>query len=314
MKLGIVAICITALLLCMGCKKEPKNCDCPTNGNVCTDLPLPSLGAYNTGYVFTYDTAYVTYPCFNPNNGNEIIFYKSNQLIKFNLQTHQQQVIFSQPIIGQPQWGRNGWIIFSMGQIYEINSNGDSLKQLTFGSNSDNYNPKWNFAGDKFITEYVGSTYSYNIYDANGNLLDTITSTFAGVYSWQNPNNLMLVGYIDNAILTLNPQTNSISTIVPANPSVAGAGPVMWFPDGINFLYGNNCGLNKINYVTGSNICLQSKCQNDVYMYVDVSSLSQKIICEVDHWKSLGGASILISSKLVLMNLDATGQQVIPVN
>lgn len=312
-----------SVLFCANCRKNSNSCDCPSNGNVCTDLPVvQSTYAQLNGPFFTYDTGYVSYPYFNPNDANQIIFYKpftatGPELIKYNLSTRQQQVIFTQSIIGAPKWGKSGWILFSMGQTYKVKDNGDSLTQLTFSTGSDNYNPEWNYAGDKFITEHTGSNFDYIIYDSNGNFLASVPDLFSGVISWQNPNNLLLVNQVDNTLCVLNPVNDSLF-IIPTtgiNASTFNTGPVLWYPDGISILYGTSCGVYKMNYAGGSSNCIQSKCSNDEYLWSSVSAISQKIICEIDHWKSTNnGNNILITSKLVLMNFDGTGQQVIPVN
>jgi hypothetical protein len=302
-------------LLCFSCKKEAKTCDCPTNGNICTDLPLPGSGGY--GYSFTYDTGYITYPYFNPNNANEIIFYKPHsstgpQLIKFNLQTGQQQVIFSQSLIDAPKWGRNGWILLSLGQIYKMKDNGDSLTQLTFG-NSNNYHPEWNYVGDKFITEYVGSSYNYSIYDVSGNLLDTLPDVFDEIDSWQNQNNLLLVK-MNNGLGVFNPETDSLCAFIAPSTGETFYGQCNWYPDGVNIINEISCGVHKLNYESGGNICIQSTCSNDGYYFPTISSASQKIIFSISHSQSIGNSSLYISSKLVLMNFDGTGQQVINAN
>jgi len=120
-------------------------------------------------------------PCFNPNNANEIIYVKNSnykyQLVKYNLQTKSETILLENTfIVGQPKWGKNGWIVFSKLDlnVYLIKENGDSMKRIS--SYYQNNHPS--FLGDNKIFTSVSVETSpgaagNKIIDIFGNRIDS---------------------------------------------------------------------------------------------------------------------------------------------
>ena len=261
MKLHFKLFIWLIILVNASCKKDRpiSGCNCYTNNYVCTDAQFStdSSGNIQLQPTFLYDTGYVSWPYFNPNNSSEIIYCKDGQLIKYNLSTSLSQILYSGGIIRPPKWGRNGWILLNVvgAKVYKINANGDSLTQLTY--NTD-FAPEWNYSGDKFMTQHSNSTTStsYNsaIFDIDGNLLDTLPDQFGSAMCWQNESNLFITGL--NApvygMQVVNVQTHSATVLFSSGGgnNSDGIETAYWYPDGQNILYTLPCGVYKINYIT----------------------------------------------------------------
>jgi hypothetical protein len=87
----------------------------------------------------------------NPNNNDEFVVVENNSLIKFNLETKEKTVLLdSQITVNTPDWGREGWIVFSAGwKIWRIKENGTQLSQLTFTPRD--LSPKFDPAGFRLV-------------------------------------------------------------------------------------------------------------------------------------------------------------------
>lgn len=84
---------------------------------------------------------------FNPSNVNEILCNietdTGNFVYKANLQTRTKESLMHKQVFITPKWGTNNKVIFtaSDANIWVINSNGDSLVQLTSGGGA--FYPNW---------------------------------------------------------------------------------------------------------------------------------------------------------------------------
>ena len=129
------------LILGCGCKKikgEPPNCNNPDSSTVaeCLSFPPPP----ELGYAFIETGEQFSSPCFNPNNSNEFIYLKEEEgklpeLIKRDINTGSEMVLCSSvDIISAPQFGTNGWIVFTGvdKKIWRIDSDGNGLQQISF--------------------------------------------------------------------------------------------------------------------------------------------------------------------------------------
>ncbi|MCW5908960.1 MAG: hypothetical protein KIS94_13935 [Chitinophagales bacterium] len=319
-------ILLLALLVLSACKKDAnKACGCSNSSSACTDLPLPPPPGKDDIYSqpnYFFDPSYVDYPYFNPNNDNEILYYaryaiplQQQQLIKYNLATHQKQLLFTGQLLSRPKWGRNGWILLNVNsQIYKIREDGSNLTQLTFDSLGSNYNPEWNYTGDKFVVKHqykkpgvkADTLMSFLlVYDEDGQPLDTLNA-FAYPKCWQNQKGLLLVSE-GSSPFSVWDIFNHSETVLHSlkgedqNP--------FWSPDGNELYYTSKCGLSKINYASGKKNCLKTRCANESYNSICISSSSQKILCMKEHLKAPNWYNQYYSSKLVLMNLDGSNEK-----
>jgi WD40-like Beta Propeller Repeat len=128
-----------------------------------------------------------TFPCFNPDNSDEItfirydtkgIFGENFELCVLNLCTGELKIIHNK-VLGYLDWSVKNWIIFTgrNHMLYKIKPNGDSLTQLTFTGSFNNH-PVWSPDGSKFVWyQQVGSTGYRIISDEFGIKKDTLPIT-----------------------------------------------------------------------------------------------------------------------------------------
>ncbi len=147
---------------------------------------------------FTYD---YSYPVFNPNNADQMAYYRYDneawlptwELWTIDFCTGEQRMLAGNAFYGL-DWGSNDWLLYTATDqnIRKIKSNGDSLTQLTF-SGDYNRHPKWSPSGDRIIYQHkLGSELSVLILtDKNGNPLDTLDQlTSIGKWSWIDENRI----------------------------------------------------------------------------------------------------------------------------
>ena len=125
----------TLLFTFLGCRKDvvwpPASCFCE---QACGDLPAEPANGW------TYSAGAVQYlsPQFNPNNGNEFIYLRTEDnegtsLVKNNIETKTSETLLNgYPIVKRVEWGRSGWIVFSTSdnKIWKIRDNGTDLTKL----------------------------------------------------------------------------------------------------------------------------------------------------------------------------------------
>lgn len=293
------------ILLFFSCKKTEKNdnfekyqFDLCTK---CTDTDIPELKGLNSGYEFIIDTSNINYPYFNPNNSNEILYYNqyiSNNIYIYDRLSKTKKVLLKSNLLSPPKWGANDWILFDNGSVYGIKSNGDSLKYITKG-----YNPEWNYTSDKFAVDVINPVTRKSIgavYNWNSNLIDTLPFILGAGKCWQNKTNKIALyapeefmqGY---AISDMNTKTRTLLN------KIKSPGPPCWINDN-EFIYTYDTYLIVFNINTGISRTISKLCSNESIGYLSYSPLSNELITSINHWKSLGGDKILVTTKIMILN------------
>ncbi|MDR0801586.1 hypothetical protein [Fluviicola sp.] len=170
--------------IAVGCKKDtpqPSGGSNPPNQEECHDY------VFNGGEVFdTYITTGVQYarPFFNPNNGDEFVYVRSGtgtytELVKRKISTGQETILCNSLMIpSQPQWGKQGWIVFSTLSLttWKIYEDGTGLSQIS-PSGVECYDPIISESGDKFFGGGIPFTvygYAPAVFGLNGAVVDSI--------------------------------------------------------------------------------------------------------------------------------------------
>lgn len=177
-----------------GCQKDsPVQGNCPT----CADEDCHDFiwqGNINfEDYIVT--GIQFRQPVFNPLNGDEFVYVKlipngpffNYELVKHVISSGEEVVLCdSEMIIGQPQWGEQGVIIFSIygNKIMKINEDGSGLIQVT-PNGLECFAPAFNSQGDKFLV--MGSktnpaTFYRPIYNLSGQIVDSIDFEFNNIF------------------------------------------------------------------------------------------------------------------------------------
>jgi Tol biopolymer transport system component len=157
----------------LGCKKNtPK-----PSGNISSSEQEECVDyVFDVGEIFeTYITTGPQYtrPFFNPNNSDEFVYVRSGtssftELVKHKISTGEEHVLCNSIMIpSQPQWGRQGWILFNTvnNSIWKVREDGSQLTQIV-ANGFGNFTPVLNYAGDRFLGNKV--------FDLNGSIVDSI--------------------------------------------------------------------------------------------------------------------------------------------
>jgi Tol biopolymer transport system component len=267
-------------------------------------------------------------PCFNPNNGNEIIYVKEEnnkyQLVKFNIQSKVETVLLDNTIIvGQPKWGENGWIVFSKLDlnVYLLKENGDSLKQIT--TYFENNHPS--FIGNTKVFISVGAETSpgasgNKIIDLEGNRVDSIKpQDFGRVYGINHVNKIIEVTSMgcenggNCSIDYLNLSTKILTKLnefqFSGRNNLTG---IFWHPNDEDIYYSTvREGLFKVNKSTKTLTKIKCGCDSRSYRYLSISPDGSKIIVErvdaTDYQNKTG--SWTEEGKIYIMDIDGNNEK-----
>ncbi len=296
------------LILCYGCKKDK------INSSDCNELEKPP--GYQFEFFYENKLPYYAYPCFNPNNSNEITYVEANgldttKLYKLNLVTNEKVEIFKGIFHSIPKWSKKDWIIFGLQDfnVYKIRSNGDSLTQLTISGNC--FGPEWNKEGDLFIYEegYTSPVRGI-VCEGDGTVIDTIVGGGAYNPSWKHDSLIAHSNPIE--VFTINPITHEIETVYEVIGDRGHSGRVEWI-DNETILWSYQKGIFTTNINTKETIHLKESCDAKLYKVPTYSLQSEKIIYQrIDKYQHGEDAGKAIS-KLYIMNSDATGEEEIEI-
>ena len=152
----VIAISLVWILSCTKDKATGPVCTCP-------DIqPGPAITVFlEQGHKYSW-------PIFNPNNNNEILYSLRDsssgayQLVKYNMASGVKNILLDNVRVSyQPKWSESDWIVYSNhsdNQIWRIKSNGDSLEQISIG--------EWNFAP---VLDASGDHCYWNYSETGGN-------------------------------------------------------------------------------------------------------------------------------------------------
>ena len=302
----LIALAITS------CKKD--------HTSICNPVPLPNNGGPSTGWNFIKDSAYFSSPCFNPNNANEFIFslqpygLGKTKLCKFNMQTHQLFAIIEATILFPAKWGKNDWILLSLGDqnIWKIKSTGDSLTQLTFSSS--NFSPYWNYTYDTigFYNTTSGTTTTYLI-DQNGRYIDTLhNGGLTNVSCWNSPKFIATSGCI-SVNLTI-PRIDSFIVLYTLPNNNNGCGNGITFTDENTLIWSWYSGIYETSLADNSTKQILSGCDSRLYLSPSYSPLSNKILWNKVVETPLNNTDLEIKSSIVIMDSQGENEREIAIH
>jgi hypothetical protein len=315
----IISIVILGFLLqkCTDDKVEYKN-DSEQVFDSCEKFTKPTGGGIS--YILEKDSQRMA-PYFNPNNSYEFIYIKdenSNQtLIKYNLNTKIETVLLKNyRYLGQPKWGKNGWIIFT-GQDYQvhlINENGTQLKQVT----NSNYHlfPAW--LNDSIIVAdfslNLGVPYFYEELRLDGSIKDTIrnTSFIFGSLNNYGKSAYLRVESDPNIYSLLNSTSTALTNINLVERSRNRISGISWHPNNEDIYFSTNAdGIYFVNEKTTKITKIRNGCDFKGNKFLSVSPDGSKIILEridVDDYVK-GAWSWTQESKIYIMDIDGKNEK-----
>ena len=300
MKKTILLTASVFLLAFSACKKDKDELN-----KDCEDFPELTSNGIDVDYKYAPDhLPQSTNPCFNPNNPQELCFLKAvgfnngtpiSEFWKVNISTGKQERIVAAEGISQPDWGKNGWILFDKigGLIWKVKSNGDSLTQLTF--QYENYHPKWNNRDNTFYDRLMtGNLGTSGIVERKPtgeiirqiNKLDHPTAQEGNI----SPDGNKIVSKLADGEKNYGLDLFEFPDFKPQllYPLEAGKGVIFgvaWHPDNRHVFWTNGNGLYKTDIVSKQTWQLKSSCDSRIYLFLAVSPDGQTVaVGRSDTW------------------------------
>jgi hypothetical protein len=272
-------------------------------------------GYYPSTLYLSNDTLW-KYPCFNPNNENEISYVQqipngTSTLMKYNLQTSEKTIVRENlSVAQQPVWCMNGWSYFmGYGQnMVRVNMTTGELHQMTT-LNKDRYITSNIKTGEFIFTRFISSSVMYGIKaNATGEQFDTVSVNPNG--DWRD--NLLAGGERYSGIATCEIGSEQVESLhqfpvnlgyiindVKIHPNNRDVYATCWYIDG---LYKVNRDTKQLTLVKdGNNNC-----------WYDTFSISQnghdiifeKVICNI----GLGDV-VYSKSEIWMMNINGCNER-----
>ncbi|MBK0401549.1 hypothetical protein I5M27_01050 [Adhaeribacter sp. BT258] len=333
-KINYIFICLLALAtIFQGCKKEddakiePAPITPAPETFTCIPFETYDLSNCWLGPQYRKKGTFYQMPCFNPNNSNEFLYVRSSSIYKYNLLSKQSTMIAErvQPV-GPPDWSRSGWIVFSdiSWKIWKIRDDGTGLQQLSFGE--DDQFPYFNPAGDKIIYgSHFLNTNKMLIMDLNGNKLDTLCSLRLGSClgwgnsSWTVNDRILRRTHsgqgMDGELSFYNYATKQDESPLFTYKNDSSNQEIRDYKvlNADKILYAmTNKGLVLYNIQAKTHQVLKENCHNIWYDFFSISPDKTKLLVEKNTLKFVGDCTFEQRKSLVIMNIDGSNEQEIP--
>ena len=315
-KTTTVAIFFTLIIFFIvnACKKD--NCAIPCN--ICEEIPIE-----NPRRSIKNKADQEKSPCFNPNDGNEFVYIKhqgkKNSLMKYNLVEQKVSIILTDipTIASQPQWGKNGWIVFTTVSDHQLNivkSDGTEFKKITNGEGGF-IDPVWK--NDSIITAELtysgGLPYFYSEIDLNGNLIDTIGQIGFDSGALNSKLESAYLKYHSSFNISVRDVTKITELVHTAVSGKVGksVADIAWHPNDDDIFYTRFFyGISKINRNTMVDARFIVGCETRQYKDISISPDGKKIIVErVDASDYKGTDTITEDAGIYIMDIDGKNER-----
>lgn len=258
-------------------------------------------------------------PHFNPNNPYEFAFIEENhdsissnsKLSTYDMLTFEKQYLTDDlSDETHPKWNLNNKILFNKHtQIYLINSDGDSLKQLTFsGIDAD---PEW-IDSNNICYENNTIGIFLNLLDYSNQIIESKPLTKSDVSL-----NRIIAATNDGADdpnIAISSVDSIDWTVITNNTFNSGRDRItciQWHPNNKDIYYTKwNNGLYKTNINTKKEKRILEGCQSKWYNHFSISPDGKKIIAERIDATFEAGVICYINetSSIVLMDIDGSNE------
>ncbi len=294
---------------------EKSKAPMPKEAHRCVDIPLsegPSWDGYDyTGRRFGYGR-----PCFNPNNSNEFVYYKTDstkpdvisEIWTYNLVTKEERHLANDGLY-MLKWSSKNWIVFNRidNQVWKIKSNGDSLTQLTYEHWS--LYPDWHPDGEKIIFRREDDSPRPNlmIMDKDGEIISTLDSTLGWTAHWSPDGEKIIYGHNNQNfgyVYTDNPTAIHKVRVIPNIKNSISAYSIFCFPDSEKITWIDAYGSLRItNIYTRETVLVKQGCDAKKYLSPSVSSDGKKIIVERINQKKMAENTIYATFDIYIIDL-----------
>lgn len=318
-------ISLLFILLFFGCAKDKTpNIDCSAcAGYDITQYQIDDtgrkfpeggsqIGSWH-GYMQILDDTMETAPTFNPRNSNELIFIrefymgspKPLEIVKMNILTKEQKVIYTGYVYGTLNWSSTDWIYFgdySTESIAKIKSNGDSLTYIT--KDGDNATP---FLDDKnnliYFNRRINSLPRHlHVMDINGNNISEISTNLYCTGIAPSGEYLISRNIVDEGITIYNIEKKTQKRISLSGSIACNR----WFPDSKTIMavsFHGTVELLLINIETTKVRTIKTPCSNREYSSFNISSDCKYIAYQCTDRDTIGNATVKEKYSLVLSDI-----------
>lgn len=273
------------------------------------------------GWQMAYDSLYITYPDFNPENADEFLFVqrisgssRNSRLYLFNLKTKTLRLVFEGEIIYRPRFGKNSWILLNLSDknIYKIKSSGEELTKLT----DDGYcfYPHWNQDYSKI--GYSNNIIQYGIImDLEGNKLDTLPNR----YRWDELSTWLsgdrIVTTTCDGVNIYDVAADTFFTIFKFSKAPVGCGlGIAILNDANKVIWSHSDGIYQTTIDGQSTIKLFSSCNSLVFAHASYSKLSNKILWQkVEYIADLARSSLYVKASIVMTDPEIKSMEVVEI-
>ena len=277
------------------------------------DCPLSWVEFYPEKYRYTY-------PCFNPNNVEELAFIRlewqtlKRDLCILDLCSGELNCLDVNPV-DDLDWGANNWLLF-IGeglQLWKVRPDGSGLTQLTTAGENDN--PIWEPEGKRVVYRRTNSPGYFFMLDDNGAVLDTIEKMQAKTaFDWSMDNKLI------TPTLPLTPDSYCIGYYDMAIDSIITTNDI----GGQYYIYDAKWGENNRLYwllqyrlshtdiETGGQadlFSLPNGFNNRFYRSLTISPGNKYIVLNREDWKQLNECDVEVVHSLYIMGMDGTDER-----
>ena len=298
------------VIICNSCRKDPVIEDPapePIDSTYCEELP-PYTG-WNLGYTINEDSILYESPYFNPNNNNEFIYVRKDNVAgtktvyKYNMITETNVFIYQGDMYDRPKWGSNNWILLNPtdANVWKIDSDGNNLTQLT--NTGTYFYPQWNMSADKFVVSTSSQSNISYVFDESGTPLDTIDFEVDSQSSWQHNN--YLITFLYDFIKVIDVNSNSLVASYDVQSGNVLWGSAIWKGDS-EVVWSQAQGLFSSNssFTTVSNFL--PSCSTQFYFRGSVNSDKTKIAWQRLDKSLIDEENVFLESRIILMDVDGT--------
>ena len=287
------------------------NIDTIINEDQC---PIPLYEIYPEKYRYTF-------PCFNPNNVEELAFIRTeNETFKSSLcilnLCHGGLDCFEINHLVNLDWGVNNWLLF-IGtdlQLWKIKPDGNNLTKLT--NSGENDQPLWSPKTKEIVYWRTGVPGYFFLLDENGAVLDTIEKMQARpAFDWSNDDKLITptphpsfpdlqhIGYYDmpkDSIIT----TNDIGGFYYIYDAKWGEGNKLYWLLQFKLAYTDIETKEQVDIIS-----LPVEFNNRLYYNFTISPDNKFIVLYREDWKQIDECSAEVVHGLYIMDIDGTNER-----
>lgn len=247
-------------------------------------------------------------PCFNPMNSNEIVFQEdlesgTSGIYKFNLITKEKIFLTEGPLVSQPSWGVNDWLllVFNDFNVWRIRSDGTGLERITEGGGF--YSPKWNVNGTGFVTNLPFQPNFSLVHDINGEIIDTLL--FDVRHSYTLEKDPYIVVHHQSLYRVYDRSANNIVSEYQFQSfwGGGGAGSVFW-KDDYSLIFSNPDGIHSTDFGYQQLCRLVDACNSVSYSHGDINNEKTQMIWSRTQREFIGSATVRITTRLQLMDVS----------